>query len=69
MKCYKCNKKKFINLLCKYCNNSYCTSCIQPEIHLCIKMDECKNVKCKILKNKLEAEKCVKNKLIKICEE
>lgn len=34
MRCANC-KKKGIPLTCKFCSNSFCTSCIQLEIHNC----------------------------------
>lgn len=35
MKCDCCKKSKGLCITCKHCNNSYCSGCIQLEIHKC----------------------------------
>ncbi len=39
MGCDKC-RKKGIPILCKYCSKSFCTRCIQLEIHKCDGLDD-----------------------------
>jgi hypothetical protein len=58
MPCFKC-KKKGIPIPCKYCNLSFCSRCIQLEIHNCSgsdikKQDSLEKLKCQL---KFEKEK------------
>ena len=66
MRCNKCSKKKSILLECKYCNISFCSSCIELDIHSCENKNECRKRKLKELENDLLSAKQEKNKIIKI---
>jgi hypothetical protein len=65
-KCAHCCRKSTMNQNCKYCENVFCFSCLQQEVH------ECKNISVMIqekqttLSNKLQKEKCVGLKIQKI---
>ena len=40
-RCTNCNKKKGAYLLlCKCCNNKYCISCLDVNIHSCTKIEK-----------------------------
>jgi len=36
MPCQKCRKKCGVPIDCNYCDGSYCTGCIQLEVHKCL---------------------------------
>lgn len=65
-KCFNCKKRKTISSSCKYCNNDFCISCIQQEIHLCERFADLKRQKQFDLATRLENERCVKRKIEKI---
>ena len=51
-RCFKC-KSKGSYLNCKYCNNVYCTRCLQIENHECKQSELCIQEKKRILKETL----------------
>jgi len=60
MRCLSC-RKKCMHIECKFCTKMFCSSCIQPEIHVCEQMNELIEVKrdtlskqLKIVKDKME---------------
>ncbi len=55
MACDNC-KKKGIGIDCKYCIGSYCSKCIQLEVHLCSGMHEKKKDQILKLKENLSFE-------------
>lgn len=59
-KCPKCTK--FFKLLCKYCENEYCSRCIHMDIHNCSKMEE----KIKFSRENLKLEPICASKILKI---
>lgn len=66
-KCLNCKKK--VGLLtfdCKYCYKKFCSSCRDMTIHKCKGLDDCKKRKLSELKNKLNSEKVLGEKIIKI---
>ena len=66
-KCPSCNSIVIgMKMNCKLCDSKFCLSCLMPEIHKCIKLNEFKE-SCKLkLKEDLLRNKCVKTKLEKI---
>lgn len=62
-RCHSCSKKKSLLTACKYCKHSFCFSCLQQEVHECENLEEMKMEKHKLLKNRLESERCIKRKL------
>ena len=67
MRCGFCKKKCGICVFkCKYCEIDFCSSCRMPEIHKCIKMDECKGEYANNLKAKLMKEKTIADKLVRL---
>lgn len=65
-RCNHCKKRTHLHLNCKYCDNVYCTTCLAYEVHACTNMAEMKEHKRETLMTKLEAEKVVGQKVIKI---
>lgn len=66
-KCLNCKKK--IGLLgfeCKYCNKEFCSSCRYIIVHNCKGLENCKKEKISELKDKLDSQKIIISKLIKI---
>jgi len=56
MKCSYCKKKVGIMAIeCKYCQNSFCTSCITLENHECKGIEEYKNKNKQILSDTLNS--------------
>tara|TARA_Y100000591_G_C21729143_1_gene643070 strand:- start:124 stop:327 length:204 start_codon:yes stop_codon:yes gene_type:complete len=66
MRCKFCKKKKSILIDCKYCKNEYCSKCINIIDHKCKNADDCKKRKRDELENKLNSEKVVADKIIRI---
>ena len=66
MKCKYCKKKKSILINCKYCKNEYCSNCINIIDHICKNADDCKKRKRYELENKLNSEKVIADKIIRI---
>lgn len=62
-KCESCKKKPGILSTCYYCQSIYCFNCLQQEIHSCVNILVMKEDKRDLLKQKLEAEKCVRIKI------
>jgi len=62
MKCHHCQKKKF-TLLCKFCNNNFCTACLQVESHSCENIEQCIEKQKEELKEKLNDEATHDNKM------
>lgn len=51
---------------CKYCNLELCMPCRDINVHNCSKYNDCKAMKLKELKDKLDSEKVIGQKIIKI---
>ena len=66
MRCENCSKKKSFLIECKYCNNNYCTYCIELVKHNCVNSDLCKKRKLEELENKLLSQQVKKSKIQKI---
>jgi predicted nucleic acid binding AN1-type Zn finger protein len=66
MRCTLCKKKKSILLDCNYCKNEYCSTCIDISKHLCDNLNDYKEKKRNELKNKLNSERTLERKIIKI---
>tara|TARA_Y100000389_G_scaffold176904_1_gene188754 strand:- start:360 stop:584 length:225 start_codon:yes stop_codon:yes gene_type:complete len=62
-KCAHCKRKPGMLTVCKYCIGAFCFNCLQVEIHECNNMCDMKESKLILLKEKLESEKCVKEKI------
>lgn len=62
-RCASCKKKPGLLNTCSYCKSLYCFNCIQIEIHNCEKQNDMKIHKLTQLKDKLELEKCIKDKI------
>ena len=62
-KCENCKKKQGLLTSCKYCIYQFCFNCLQQEIHNCVKIKDMKSDKLLRLKQKLESEKCVREKI------
>jgi predicted nucleic acid binding AN1-type Zn finger protein len=65
-RCTYCLKKRGFSMACKYCKQSFCTSCLQPEYHSCAQLAEMVGTLKSSLQEQLEKNKCVKAKLEKI---
>lgn len=56
MKCSHCKKKVgLMTLECKYCQTSFCTSCIALEKHECKRIDKYKTENKQMLEEKLKS--------------
>jgi len=67
MKCPNCKKKcGLMTHNCKYCNLELCMLCRDINLHNCSKYNDCKAMKLKELKDKLDSEKVIGQKIIKI---
>lgn len=65
-KCSHCCRKSTMNQTCKYCENTYCFSCLQQEVHECKNINVMIQEKQTLLSNKLYNEKCVGRKIQKL---
>lgn len=61
MRCEICNKKSSFPYQCKWCSLHTCISCLCPEIHNCVHMNEMKAYYSQLLKSKLESGKMKNN--------
>ena len=63
-KCKNCNKKcsLILQLKCNSCDELFCTSCLQVQIHQCPNIDEFISNKRKFLEDNLLKNKTVSNK-------
>ena len=62
-RCDFCKKKAGLNLLiCKQCDSSLCTRCIDMSIHECTEIEKFKDERRKSLENTLLSNKTVTNK-------
>lgn len=66
MRCVRCRKKTSVCLDCKFCKIAFCSHCIQPETHLCSKIETCINKEKLRLKEELESRKCEAEKVVRI---
>ena len=66
VRCEYCKKKSSVVLPCKACQHSYCTRCIQLEIHKCANLDNVCNDDIKRLEDKLMSAKMSQRQNIKI---
>ncbi len=67
MKCPNCKKKcGLMTHNCRYCNLELCILCRDINVHNCKRLDDCKKRKLSELENKLNSEKVVSQKIIKI---
>lgn len=63
----ECRKKAEIIIGdCKHCNKKYCMTHRYPTIHQCSELKSAKQQIQEDLKNKLNSEKCVQDKLVRI---
>lgn len=62
-RCIKCRKRNHMELHCKWCNSSVCTSCLQPEIHRCVGLKECAKYQLKELDKRLHSERVIHKKI------
>lgn len=65
-KCISCQMKMTLAIKCKYCEDNYCVSCIQQEVHKCKKINGLIDKLACELNDKLCKERCVKRKIEKI---
>lgn len=65
-RCLNCTKKMTLSIKCKFCDDNYCVSCIQQEVHRCKKIDSLISKLSTELENKLRKEKCIKRKIEEI---
>lgn len=65
-KCLSCKRKVSLTRSCKFCDNSFCFSCLQPEIHDCTEINTMKNIGLELLNIKLQNDKCISAKVQKI---
>lgn len=66
-RCSSCSSKmNGIVMTCKLCETRVCISCLMPEIHKCIKLEEFKDICHSKHEKELLRNKCVKTKLEKI---
>ena len=62
-----CNKVQSIIIgQCKWCNLHYCNEHRLPESHICNGLNDCKNMAFDVNQYKLQNEKTVSEKVIKI---
>ena len=65
--CTLCNKRMgSVKMRCKYCEYDFCMSCRYPETHKCLNIGAMRLEKTTTLQNRLEAERCVSSKIIRI---
>ena len=66
-RCPNCNKKTgLLTYDCKFCNKDYCISCRDVIVHRCENAQDCKRMKREQLKDKLNSERIISEKVIKI---
>jgi len=65
-RCLNCEKRMTLAMKCKYCEDNYCVSCIQQEVHHCKKIDRLIDKLSNELATKLCKEKCIKRKIEEI---
>lgn len=64
-RCPICNTKMNISitLICKFCEDSYCTKCIAPDFHNCSKTDNYVKSIYDTYSNNMMHNKCVSDKI------
>lgn len=65
-RCFNCIRRTTLTMKCKFCDENYCVSCIQQEVHVCKKIDRLIEKLSTELENKLCSEKCIKRKIEEI---
>jgi hypothetical protein len=62
-RCMCCKSLKGLKLTCKFCDMNYCTFCLMPEKHKCIKLDDCESIAKQRLDIELYKNKCIGSKV------
>ena len=65
-KCHHCTKKNHLLFKCKFCNNYFCTHCVQYEINECDNINDMRETYTKRNEQKLYDNACKRRKIEKI---